>query len=225
MKPFQRLTQCLIFVFLTTLKAEFGLELTVLSPSERGQEANRGFSDVVHRGKQEPKSWVVHPITLLQCSTQPNPALLSYSTKMLLSLSCPTIITTWGGMGTGWSQEWRYKWTTKRAQRTKLAPLSKICKHMAAKQCFRQSPSAWLCDLISPGLTDRNRKEFWTERFDDRISQRERWSRFEIFLYSKHGFLFWPDEFKNQQGVDMAHGIGIGNWENGIESIATTTII
>lgn len=52
-----------------------------------------------------------------------------------------------------------------RAQRTKLAPLSKTCKFMVAKRCFR---SLLLDNVASPVLdpTDIHRKQRGAERWD-----------------------------------------------------------
>lgn len=102
-------------------------------------------------------SFIFHHPSIVFYSTQPRP-------RILLSPSCTTTITLtldgeWGlvevriedikGQG--------------RAQRTKLAPLSKTCKFMAAKQCFR---SLLLDNVASLFLnwTDRNRKKFRAKR-------------------------------------------------------------
>jgi len=107
-------------------------------------------------------------------STWLHPTQTSHSTRILWPPSCTTITLTldgeWG------SAEVRIEDIKGqgRAQRTKLAPLSKTCKFMAAKQCFRSLLLENVASLVLD-WTDRNRKQFRAKRWDWHwVSQGER---------------------------------------------------
>lgn len=108
---------------------------------------------------------ITYPISFHRPSAVFNSTRASYFTRILLSPSGTTTITLtldgeWG------SAEVRVKdiQGQGRAQRTKLAPLSKTCKVMAAKQCLR---SLLLNNVAAPVLNwiDKNRKQFRAKRW------------------------------------------------------------
>lgn len=90
-----------------------------------------------------------------------------------------------------------------RAQRTKLAPLSKTCKVLAAKQCLRSFylvmwPLQSWTELI--GTENNLRSKGMVSMEYLRVKGK---SELETFLCSYHGLAFQPDDFKLARG---AHG-------------------
>lgn len=90
-----------------------------------------------------------------------------------------------------------------RAQRTKLAPLSKTCKVLAAKQYLRSFylvmwPLQSWTELI--GTENNLRSKGMVSMEYLRVKGK---SELETFLCSYHGLAFQPDDFKLARG---AHG-------------------
>lgn len=141
---------------------------------------------------------------LPRCSVLLHPTQASYSTRVLLSPSGTTTITLAlnGERGPTEVRTENMKGQG-RAQRTKLAPLSKTCKVLAVKQCLRSFylvmwPLQSWTDLIRTENNLRSKGMFSIEYL--RVKGK---SELETFLCSSHGLAFQPDDFKLARG---AHG-------------------
>lgn len=154
---------------------------------------NQGCSDMAERNQRS-----------LDMAVPPN-LMLIYSPSLLhgfLLNSAVQAYPPWG-MRTTRRKDWVHKG---RVQRTQLAPLNKICKVMAAKQCLRPPPLA----EASSGQpeTDRNRTQSRDERWKWHcISQRKVNKNFKPFSKATMAKIC-SLKISNRKEEGIAHGEG-----------------